>query len=104
MAFLFNSQTRPTYTDPLPEAVDVAIIGAGVIGISTAWFLRERGLSVLVCDKGVVAGEQSSRNWGWVRVTWRDPAEVPIAIDSLKCWEHITSQLDGLLGDASSLR
>lgn len=110
MAFLFHSQTQPTYTDPLPEAVDVAIIGAGVIGISTAWFLRERGLSVLVCDKGVVAGEQSSRNWGWVRVTWRDPAEVPIAIDSLKCWEHITSQLDedvgfqraGILGLASS--
>ncbi len=98
MAFLFNPQTQPTYTDPLPETVDVAIIGAGVIGISTAWFLREQGLSVLVCDKGVVAGEQSSRNWGWVRVTWRDPAEVPIAIDSLKCWEHITSQLDEDVG------
>jgi len=100
VAFPFNNQTPPTYTEPLPESVDVAIIGGGVIGISTAWFLRKQGLSVLVCDKGVVAGEQSSRNWGWVRVTWRDPAEVPIAIDSLSCWEAITRELTEDVGFA----
>ncbi|MGD2009071.1 MAG: FAD-binding oxidoreductase [Cellvibrionales bacterium] len=77
----------------MPDAVDVAVIGGGVIGIAAAWYLLERGFSVLVCDKGRVAGEQSSRNWGWVRVTGRDPDEVPIAIDSLRCWEAISKTL-----------
>ena len=92
--FRFNDSMPTTFRDELPEAVDVVVVGAGVIGISTAWYLREQGLSVLVCDKGRVAGEQSSRNWGWVRVTVRDPAEVPIAQEALRCWEDISQQID----------
>jgi len=91
--FQFNDQMPISFDDELPDKVDVLVIGAGVIGISTAWYLRQHGLSVLVCDKGRVAGEQSSRNWGFVRVTVRDPAEVPIAQDSLRCWEEISAAL-----------
>jgi glycine/D-amino acid oxidase-like deaminating enzyme len=95
--FRFNNNTAATWSDPLPDAVDVVIIGAGVIGICTAWTLRQRGLSVLVCDKGVVAGEQSSRNWGWVRSTGRDPDEVPISILATNLWERFQQELgDGI--------
>jgi glycine/D-amino acid oxidase-like deaminating enzyme len=96
--FLFNDESPVTFNDPLPESVDVVIIGGGIIGISTAWYLLERGLTVLVCEKGRVAGEQSSRNWGWVRVTGRDPDEVPIAIESIKCWESMANELGDDLG------
>jgi glycine/D-amino acid oxidase-like deaminating enzyme len=96
--FRFHSNSPVTFQDSVPDAVDVAIIGGGVIGISTAWYLLKRGLSVFVADKGRVAGEQSSRNWGWVRVTWRDEAEVPIAIDSLNCWQQLSEELDEDLG------
>lgn len=92
--FRFNDSMPVSFRDDLPDSVDVVIIGAGVIGISTAWYLREQGLSVLVCDKGRVAGEQSSRNWGWVRVSIRDPAEVPIAQESLRCWDEISQLVD----------
>jgi glycine/D-amino acid oxidase-like deaminating enzyme len=87
-----------TFEDPLPDAVDVVVIGAGVIGISTAWFLAKSGVSVLVCDKGRVAGEQSSRNWGWIRQQARDPAELPIVIDSVNAWETIARELDEDIG------
>lgn len=108
--FLYHDQAPIHFNDPLPEAVDVVVIGGGVIGISTAWFLRERGLSVLVCDKGRVAGEQSSRNWGWVRAMWRDPDEVPIALASINLWERFQAELGegigfrrgGILGLAES--
>ncbi len=92
--FRFNDNMPITFQDDLPDAVDVVVIGAGVIGVSTAWYLRQHGLSVLICDKGRVAGEQSSRNWGFVRVMVRDPDEVPIAQDSLRCWEEISASLD----------
>lgn len=87
-----------TFKDTLPDAVDVVIIGAGVIGISTAWFLAKAGLSVLVCEKGRVAGEQSSRNWGWVRTQGRDEAEVPIAKESLRIWDELSHELGDELG------
>lgn len=96
--FRFSDQTPVSFDDDLPDSVDVAIIGGGVIGISTAWYLRQQGKSVLVCDKGRVAGEQSSRNWGWVRVTARDPDEVPIAVDSLNCWDDLSAELGPELG------
>jgi glycine/D-amino acid oxidase-like deaminating enzyme len=77
------------FSDPLPEAVDVVIIGAGVIGTSTAYFLAKRGARVLLCEKGRVAGEQSSRNWGWVRQQGRDQAELPIMMESNRIWQDL---------------
>jgi len=91
---MLSDKSPVTFRDTLPEAVDVVIIGAGVIGISTAWFLAKAGLSVLVCEKGRVAGEQSSRNWGWVRTQGRDEAELPIAIKSLELWENISNEIE----------
>ncbi|SAK47095.1 NAD(P)/FAD-dependent oxidoreductase [Caballeronia ptereochthonis] len=77
----------------LPEHVDVVIVGGGVIGISTARALAEKGLSVAVCEKGHVAGEQSSRNWGWCRATHRDLRELGLSLESLKLWRSIDAEL-----------
>jgi glycine/D-amino acid oxidase-like deaminating enzyme len=90
---VLSDRSPVTFTGALPSSVDVVVIGAGVIGISTAWFLRRAGVSVLVCDKGVVAGEQSSRNWGWIRQQGRDAAEVPMAIDSVNLWEQLAREI-----------
>ena len=93
------SENSPiTFADALPDEVDVVIIGAGVIGVSTAWFLCKAGLSVLICEKGRVAGEQSSRNWGWVRKQGRDEAEVPIAIKSQEIWQALSEEIEEDLG------
>ena len=95
---IVDADTPVAHQDPLPDAVDAVVIGAGVAGIATAWFLIERGLSVFVCDKGRVAGEQSSRNWGWIRQQGRDPAELPLVIDSIASWEAIAPVLDTDIG------
>jgi len=63
-----------TWTKPIPAVekipaqADVVIIGGGIVGVSTAWFLARQGVDVVLCEKGHIAGEQSGRNWGWVRV------------------------------------
>ena len=93
------SENSPvTFQDNLPDKVDVTIIGGGVIGVCTAWFLARAGVSVLVCEKGRIAGEQSSRNWGWVRTQGRDEAEVPIAKESLRIWDELSDELGNELG------
>lgn len=95
----FYTQHAPvTFADALPEKVDVVVIGAGVIGISIAWFLAKQGVTVAVCEKGRVAGEQSSRNWGWIRKHGRDYAELPIMMESIDLWESMANSLDEDIG------
>ena len=77
----------------LPAQVDVVVIGGGIIGVSTALYLSEKGLQVALCEKGHIAGEQSSRNWGWVRVTHRDMREFALSIESLKLWRKMDAAL-----------
>ena len=96
MDFTFSS--APAFRDKLPPAADVVIIGGGIIGISTAWYLNKRGKSVVICEKGRIACEQSSRNWGWLRVTGRDSDEIPIAIESLECWAEMDRETQTDLG------
>ncbi|MBD9371080.1 FAD-binding oxidoreductase [Rhizobium sp. ARZ01] len=73
----------------LPKEVDVVVIGGGIIGASTALELSEAGLRVALCEKGGIAQEQSSRNWGWVRIACRDPREVPLMAESLRIWDTL---------------
>ena len=68
------------------------MIGGGIAGASTAFFLADKGLRVAVCEKGRFGGEQSSRNWGWVRQMGRDRAELPLAIESLNLWRSFESR------------
>ncbi|MDX2201157.1 MAG: FAD-binding oxidoreductase [Hyphomicrobiaceae bacterium] len=80
------------FADPLPNAVDVVVIGAGIAGTACAYFLAQHGVSVLLCEKGRVAGEQSSRNWGWVRQQGRDWAELPIMMEANRIWRGLAGQ------------
>ncbi|MEO0544444.1 MAG: FAD-binding oxidoreductase [Pseudomonadota bacterium] len=73
----------------LPDKVDVVVVGGGIAGVSTALFLAEKGISVCLCEKGKIAGEQSSRNWGWTRQMGRDPLEMPLSIQSLNLWRSL---------------
>ena len=75
----------------LPTHADVVVIGAGIIGVFTAYYLARRGLSVALVEKGVVGGEQSSRNWGWCRQQNRDARELPMATRSLDLWERFAA-------------
>lgn len=81
-----------------PDRADVAVIGGGIIGASTALELAERGLKVVLCEKGQIGGEQSSRNWGWVRISRRDPREVPLMAEALRMWEGLSERVGRDIG------
>ena len=77
----------------LPAVVDVAVIGGGIVGCSAAYFLAREGLRVAVFEKGRIAGEQSGRNWGWVRQQGRSPVELPLMMRSLQLWLELREEL-----------
>jgi glycine/D-amino acid oxidase-like deaminating enzyme len=92
------NNTSLQFRSALPKATDVVVIGGGVIGTFTALYLNRMGLQVTLCEKGRVAGEQSSRNWGWVRCMNRDPKELPLAMEAHHLWKEVDAQVEGLVG------
>ena len=89
---MFTADSPIHFSDPLPDAVDVVVIGGGIAGTATAYFLAERGIKVALCEKGRIAGEQSSRNWGWIRQQGRDWAELPIMMESNRIWRGLAEK------------
>ncbi|MFG2075172.1 D-amino-acid dehydrogenase [Nonomuraea maritima] len=58
----------------------VIVVGAGVVGLSTAWFLQERGVQVEVVDRGGVAAGASWGNAGWVAPGLAIPLNEPSVV------------------------
>jgi len=98
MRFVISLTDPVRFSAPLPEAADVVIIGAGVAGVMAGHYLARAGRRVVILEKGRVAGEQSSRNWGWIRQQGRDPAELPIMMESIRLWEGLAAELGPELG------
>jgi glycine/D-amino acid oxidase-like deaminating enzyme len=75
--------------EAMPAATTVAVIGGGIIGTYAALWLASRGIPVVLCEKGYIACEQSSRNWGWCRQAGRDEREMPLIVQSLQLWRDM---------------
>lgn len=82
----------------LPDKVDVAVIGGGAAGVATAYELHRLGKRVAVFEKGRVAAEQSSRNWGWCRTLGRDLRELSMAKLGVDRWSAIGSEIGADVG------
>jgi glycine/D-amino acid oxidase-like deaminating enzyme len=98
MAERITEATPIRFRDPLPEAADVVVVGGGVMGVFTALYLARAGQKVVLCEKGRIAGEQSSRNWGWIRQQGRDPAELPVMMRARSLWLEAEAETGGACG------
>ena len=56
---------------------EVAVVGAGIVGLSTAWYLRERGCQVTILDRTGVAAGSSWGNAGWLTPSLTVPLPHP---------------------------
>ena len=84
--------------DRLPSEADVVIVGGGIMDSTAAYYLAKRGLSVALLEKGNVACEQSSRNWGWCRQQNRDRRELPLSVLSMRLWDALSRDINRDLG------
>jgi D-amino-acid dehydrogenase len=61
----------------MAEPRSAIVVGAGIVGLSTAWFLQERGVSVTVVDRTGVAAGASRGNAGWIAPALSAPLNDP---------------------------
>ena len=58
----------------------VAVVGAGMVGLATAWFLQERGVDVTVLERDHVAAGASWGNAGWLTPGIATPLPEPAVL------------------------
>ena len=89
---------RPPAPEAMPRAADVVVVGGGIVGAASAWYLARRGMMVVLLERDRLAAQQSGRNWGFVRTQYRDPAELPLAVEALAIWPSLPAELGQDIG------
>jgi FAD dependent oxidoreductase TIGR03364 len=86
------------------ERHDVAIVGAGIAGLSLAWHLLRAGKSVVVLEQSAKAEGASTRNFGMVWVVGQPNGDVQdIAFRSRHLWQEAADDLGFWISDRGSL-
>lgn len=79
----------------MEKNADVIVIGSGIIGSAAAYYMVQKGLKVLVLERGNVGDGASSRNGAGVRLSGREEREFRFAKDAiLNIWPTLSEELD----------
>lgn len=83
-------------TQVLPKETDTVVIGGGINGVMTAYWLAQRGVRVTLLEKGEIAGESSSRAFGWVSDLLLDPVKMELCARTKNHWAHLQESIGEL--------
>jgi sarcosine oxidase subunit beta len=72
----------------MSDRADVIVIGGGIVGTSTAFFLRRRKRSVILLERGLTGQQASGVNFGGVRRQGRALTQLAMANRALETWRR----------------
>jgi sarcosine oxidase subunit beta len=72
---------------------DVAVVGGGLVGCAAAYYLRKRGYSVVVAERGFIGGQSSGVSFGNLRLQGHEVEELPLALRAQALWEAVEREL-----------
>lgn len=79
---------------PLPDAVDVAIVGGGIMGLSIAYHLATTSaLRIAVIERSYLVSGASGRNGGGIRMQWSDADNVMLMMESIEICRGLAQEL-----------
>ena len=86
--------SRMWHRNGLSDRYDVVIIGGGVHGLATAYYLGQRGVkNVAVLEKSYIGAGASGRNTAIIRSKYRTPEGVAFYDESVKLYEALSAEL-----------
>jgi len=72
----------------------VAVIGAGLIGAATAYFLTSKGARVTVLEKGAIAGGATGRSFGWINANFAEtPDYFALRVAGIEAYQRLPASI-----------
>jgi sarcosine oxidase subunit beta len=79
----------------LDDTYDVVIIGAGIHGLATAYYLAKQGITnIAVVDRWYMGSGGSGRNTAIIRSNYRTPEGIAFYDESVKIYEQLGAELN----------
>ena len=78
-----------------PAEAEIVVIGGGIVGSSTAYFLAQAGKKVVLIEKGYRSGEASGANAAWVwSLSRKAGIDIRLAMHSIQMHLRLQQELD----------
>lgn len=71
---------------------DIIVLGGGLFGVATAYFLAKAGRSVHLIESGFVGAASSGANFGGLRLQGRASEQYPLALLAQQYWENFEQE------------
>jgi sarcosine oxidase subunit beta len=68
--------------------MNVVVIGGGIVGAASAYYLAERGADVVLCEKGSLGSGSTERSAGGIRTQFSTRVNVDLSLASLEVWDR----------------
>ncbi|WP_137283961.1 NAD(P)/FAD-dependent oxidoreductase [Halorussus salinisoli] len=72
--------------------MNVAIVGGGIVGLASAYYLAERGADVTVYEKGSLGSGSTERSVGGIRAQFSTPVNVELSLESMAVWDDFEAE------------
>lgn len=79
------------------STTEVIVIGGGITGCATAYELGKQGVHVTLLERENIHAMGSGWTLAGVRQSGRHAAELPIAREAIRAWEHLGDELEAEL-------
>jgi sarcosine oxidase subunit beta len=66
----------------------VVVVGGGIVGLASAYYLADRGVDVTVLEKGSLGGGSTGRANGGIRAQFTSAVSVALSRESVRVWER----------------
>jgi len=77
------------------STAEVAIVGGGIMGVSTAYFLVKRGQKdVVILEKDILAQGSTGLSVGGIRQQFSTPANILLSQETLRLFEHFKEEFN----------
>lgn len=72
--------------------MNAVVVGGGIVGIASAYYLAERGVDVVVCEKSSIGAGSTERSAGGIRAQFSTRVNVELSQASMAVWEDFAEE------------